>query len=283
MDSYTIQDCAFNQHCATLYQSGYPSSEGYSSLSPASSTDSCGHSPSYISCVTSQEAYGNIPAHTADLRVEPKYSTERKSKKIKGKLAYSQRQSASEREKLRMRNLSKALQNLRRYLPPSVAPADKTLTKIETLQLTIRYISHLSEQLGLTEEVLEQRRLSSIQRANRCQHGLSCCMGITHGLGTESAGESFKPVAAPTDQFTETRGLPDELGFQNIVSGCPVSYQMPHFSEPKTTPPQHQYPESNTTLVQPASHYYATSFQQLIHCEDYTDLAEIWRREQSQA
>ncbi|CAH2274231.1 mesoderm posterior 1 [Pelobates cultripes] len=75
-----------------------------------------------------------------------------KNKKGKIKLAHSQRQSASEREKMRMRTISKALQNLRRYLPPSVVPTDKNLTKIETLQLTIRYISHLSAQLGLSEE-----------------------------------------------------------------------------------------------------------------------------------
>lgn len=69
-----------------------------------------------------------------------------------------QRESASEKEKLRMRDLTKALHHLRSYLPPSVAPAGQTLTKIETLRLTIRYISFLSAQLGLSEEVLFQRR-----------------------------------------------------------------------------------------------------------------------------
>ncbi|KAM3625979.1 uncharacterized protein V6R79_020780 [Siganus canaliculatus] len=69
-----------------------------------------------------------------------------------------QRESASEKEKLRMRDLTKALHHLRSYLPPSVAPAGQTLTKIETLRLTIGYISYLSAQLGLSEEVLFQRR-----------------------------------------------------------------------------------------------------------------------------
>lgn len=69
-----------------------------------------------------------------------------------------QRQSASEKEKLRMRVLTKAMHHLRSYLPPSVAPAGQTLTKIETLRLTIRYISFLSAQLGLSEEVLFQQR-----------------------------------------------------------------------------------------------------------------------------
>uniref|UniRef100_A0A8C1WP00 Mesoderm posterior ba n=1 Tax=Cyprinus carpio TaxID=7962 RepID=A0A8C1WP00_CYPCA len=59
------------------------------------------------------------------------------------------RQTASEREKLRMRDLTKALHHLRTYLPPSVAPVGKTLTKIETLRLTIQYISCLSAQLEL--------------------------------------------------------------------------------------------------------------------------------------
>lgn len=57
-----------------------------------------------------------------------------------------------------MRDLTKALHHLRSYLPPSVAPVGQTLTKIETLRLTIRYISYLSAQLGLSEEVLFQRR-----------------------------------------------------------------------------------------------------------------------------
>uniref|UniRef100_A0A671SHX5 Mesoderm posterior ba n=1 Tax=Sinocyclocheilus anshuiensis TaxID=1608454 RepID=A0A671SHX5_9TELE len=52
---------------------------------------------------------------------------------------------SDEREKLRMRDLTKALHHLRTYLPPSVAPVGKTLTKIETLRLTIQYISCLSQ------------------------------------------------------------------------------------------------------------------------------------------
>lgn len=72
-----------------------------------------------------------------------------------------QRQNASEKEKLRMRDLTKALHHLRTYLPPSVAPVGQTLTKIETLRLTIRYISYLSAQLGLSEEYLSQRKQMS--------------------------------------------------------------------------------------------------------------------------
>uniref|UniRef100_A0A4W3I0R1 BHLH domain-containing protein n=1 Tax=Callorhinchus milii TaxID=7868 RepID=A0A4W3I0R1_CALMI len=62
-----------------------------------------------------------------------------------------QRQSASEREKLRMRGLATALHNLRMYLPPSVAAPDQSLTKLQTLRLTIRYIAHLTKLLGLSD------------------------------------------------------------------------------------------------------------------------------------
>uniref|UniRef100_A0A8C4TCK9 Mesoderm posterior bb n=1 Tax=Erpetoichthys calabaricus TaxID=27687 RepID=A0A8C4TCK9_ERPCA len=68
-----------------------------------------------------------------------------KLKTIRSKNTSKQRQTASEKEKLRMRDLTKALHHLRTYLPPSMAPAGQNLTKIETLRLTIRYISYLSK------------------------------------------------------------------------------------------------------------------------------------------
>ncbi|KAJ7311140.1 hypothetical protein JRQ81_006743, partial [Phrynocephalus forsythii] len=73
------------------------------------------------------------------------------------RLGHGQRQSASQREKLRMRRLAQALHALRRYLPDGVVPAGQNLTKIETLRLAIRYIAHLSELLGLSEEELARR------------------------------------------------------------------------------------------------------------------------------
>ncbi|KAJ6662858.1 hypothetical protein lerEdw1_011062 [Lerista edwardsae] len=85
------------------------------------------------------------------------------------------RQSASQREKLRMRRLAKALHTLRRYLPPSVAPAGQSLTKIETLRLAIRYIGHLSELLGLSEEALARREPPLARRCHLCPPGLGCC------------------------------------------------------------------------------------------------------------
>ncbi|TSL68183.1 Mesoderm posterior protein 1 [Bagarius yarrelli] len=82
----------------------------------------------------------------------------RRTRRSRLKNPSEQRQNASEKEKLRMRDLTKALHHLRTYLPPSVAPVGQTLTKIETLRLTIRYISYLSAQLGLSEEYLSQRK-----------------------------------------------------------------------------------------------------------------------------
>ncbi|CAM2098894.1 unnamed protein product [Caretta caretta] len=92
-----------------------------------------------------------------------------------------------------MRNLSKALHTLRRYLPPSVAPAGQSLTKIETLRLTIRYISHLSELLGLSEETLAQRREGPRRRCQLCPEGLGS-PAEPHGARTLDAGPMLLPA-----------------------------------------------------------------------------------------
>ncbi|XP_054433567.1 mesoderm posterior protein 2 [Pteronotus mesoamericanus] len=121
------------------------------STSPASSSDSSGscpcdgargpsQAPPPVRCAPAPEAAQTAPGRA---RSGP---------------AVGQRQSASEREKLRMRTLARALHELRRFLPPSVAPAGQSLTKIETLRLAIRYIGHLSAVLGLSEESLRRRR-----------------------------------------------------------------------------------------------------------------------------
>uniref|UniRef100_A0A8C5D8C7 Mesoderm posterior ba n=1 Tax=Gouania willdenowi TaxID=441366 RepID=A0A8C5D8C7_GOUWI len=107
------------------------------------------------------------PVHSMDSSLSPSYHLKSSPCSLSGRgrtmgrvprIRSKQRESASEKEKLRMRDLTKALHHLRSYLPPSLAPVGQTLTKIETLRLTIRYISYLSAQLGLSEEVLFQRR-----------------------------------------------------------------------------------------------------------------------------
>uniref|UniRef100_A0A3B3YRW0 BHLH domain-containing protein n=1 Tax=Poecilia mexicana TaxID=48701 RepID=A0A3B3YRW0_9TELE len=121
-------------------------------LSPVLSMDSS-FSPNY------QQPPQSTPKAAKCLKSSPCSPPGRGRKTGRGtRIRSKQRESASEKEKLRMRDLTKALHHLRSYLPPSVAPVGQTLTKIETLRLTIRYISHLSAQLGLSEEVLFQRR-----------------------------------------------------------------------------------------------------------------------------
>ncbi|XP_078283532.1 uncharacterized protein LOC144609060 [Rhinoraja longicauda] len=87
---------------------------------------------------------------------EGKGESGRQARKGRSRHLGRERQSASEREKLRMRGLAKALHNLRTYLPPSVAPAAQSLTKLETLRLTIHYIAHLTDLLALGQEMPTQ-------------------------------------------------------------------------------------------------------------------------------
>uniref|UniRef100_A0A8C8HRB2 BHLH domain-containing protein n=1 Tax=Oncorhynchus tshawytscha TaxID=74940 RepID=A0A8C8HRB2_ONCTS len=113
-------------------------------------------------CILSPSAYMDFSS-SSKASASPSSSDEGgpsggRIRKNRSKNPSKQRQSASEKEKLRMRDLTKALNHLRTYLPPSVAPAGQTLTKIETLRLTIGYISHLSAQLELSEEPVCQRK-----------------------------------------------------------------------------------------------------------------------------
>ncbi|MFT7813949.1 hypothetical protein Z043-113694 [Arapaima gigas] len=118
---------------------------GSDSLSPASSVESFSSSPPCLRWVAEQEAAARLGFSGPQTPAPDK-------KRSRSKYPGKKRQSASEREKLRMRGLTRALHHLRTYLPPSVAPPGQTLTKIETLRLAIRYIGQLSAQLGLGEE-----------------------------------------------------------------------------------------------------------------------------------
>lgn len=133
-----------------------PPSDG---CSPASSPNSWGSAPAG-SPVPSPRRPGS--------RADPLGPTPRRRGVRSSRLGSGQRQSASEREKLRMRTLARALHELRRFLPPSVAPAGQSLTKIETLRLAIRYIGHLSAVLGLSEESLRRRRHSDAALSQGC-------------------------------------------------------------------------------------------------------------------
>ncbi|XP_028258092.1 mesoderm posterior aa [Parambassis ranga] len=181
-----LQDNSFLFDCESLVDKSLaydPASDpGYfsasSSLSPTSSVDSFCFSPTALQTVGNEKDALDCfifsspaaphPTHQMQTPVCPSSSstTSSATKKSRSKYPGKKRQTASEREKLRMRDLTKAMHHLRGYLPPSVAPAGQTLTKIETLRLTIRYISYLSAQLGLSEEVLEQRRTSGFMKQN---------------------------------------------------------------------------------------------------------------------
>nr|XP_033791404.1 mesogenin-1 [Geotrypetes seraphini] len=70
----------------------------------------------------------------------------------KRRMSVQRRRKASEREKLRMRNLAEALLTLRNFLPPIYSQGGRPLTKIQTLKYTIRYIRELSELVNTLKE-----------------------------------------------------------------------------------------------------------------------------------
>ncbi|XP_049668546.1 mesoderm posterior protein 2-like [Accipiter gentilis] len=126
------------------------------------------------------------------------------------------RQSASQREKLRMRRLAQALLRLRHYLPPSLAPAGQSLTKIETLRLAIRYIAHLSALLGLSEEALARQRGAAPRHCPLCPQGLGCCQTPDPRL--------HLPTPAPQDALppgTVGWGSPPMVGTPLELHGAP--------------------------------------------------------------
>ncbi|XP_045887993.1 mesoderm posterior protein 1-like [Micropterus dolomieu] len=177
-----LQENSFLFDCESLLDKSYDPlaydlapDPGYfsagSSLSPTSSVDSFCFSPTSLQpagnkqdaldCfIFNSQAAPPLAQETQTLPCSGSSTTTSTTKKSRSRYPGKKRQTASEREKLRMRDLTKAMHHLRSYLPPSVAPVGQTLTKIETLRLTIRYISYLSTQLGLSDEALEQKRSS---------------------------------------------------------------------------------------------------------------------------
>ncbi|MBN3273194.1 MESP2 protein, partial [Polyodon spathula] len=202
----TVLDCdALLEQACSRSDSGYYSASG--SLSPASSIDSCCLSPPSLQCGARQEAYDcDTPFGS---QVYPQQSLPVQTKRrTRSKYPGKKRQSASDREKLRMRDLTKALHHLRTYLPPSVAPVGQTLTKIQTLRLTIRYISHLSEQLELSEEASSQRRGADVTRCPALPEELLCYKssavpeGALQEEGTGDCQYSSMPACSQQDEGT---------------------------------------------------------------------------------
>ncbi|XP_040197469.1 mesoderm posterior protein 1-like [Rana temporaria] len=217
--------------CTPHQQWGYSDSEGYSSLSPTSSIDSFSFSPPYQSCAFSEDPYSSFqkgPSQPENLPTKQKHAPTKKSHSLRDRTLSNQRHSASEREKMRMRNLSTALQHLRRYLPAPVAPAGKTLTKIEILRLTIRYISHLSDVLGLDDETLEKRREERLRRS-RCPVGLNCCQGEMHELCSMTSAEVPQ---IPPNFMASSRMCPEAMREGGMDTNCFLpAMPSPHFSD----------------------------------------------------
>lgn len=133
------------------------------------------------------------------------------------------RQSASEREKLRMRRLAQAMHRLRHYLPPALAPAGQSLTKIETLRLATRYIAHLSALLGLSEEVLLLRRGAAPRHCPLCPQGLGCCQPPRPRLRPLAPQDASPPGLVGWGTPPELRGALDAgTGTWGSLSSGPV-------------------------------------------------------------
>ncbi|XP_053575336.1 uncharacterized protein LOC128664544 [Bombina bombina] len=229
-----IPDEIMPQQYSPLQDWSYPDSEGYSSLSPASSTDSSGFSPPYNQCAFPQDTYSsyNTVLQQRDVLKRPRKNLADKRNQRYGMIS-NQRQSASEREKMRMRNLSTSLQHLRRYLPPAVAPAGKNLTKIETLRLTIRYISHLSAVLGLDEESMIKKREEEMR--STCPISLSCFQTRTNGLFTEPIAHIPQTQSQyelnPCKLTAPSRMLPEQNSYGMMDNHAAVTC-VPEFTAP---------------------------------------------------
>ncbi|NXT09262.1 MESP2 protein, partial [Prunella fulvescens] len=109
---------------------------------------------------------------------------------------------------LRMRRLAQALLRLRHYLPPALAPAGQSLTKIETLRLATCYTARLSALLGLG------RGAPAPRHCPLCPRGLGCCQQDTEPRDASPPGAAGwgSPAVA---------GIPPELhGAPGVGTGA---------------------------------------------------------------
>ncbi|KAJ7999379.1 hypothetical protein DPEC_G00193790 [Dallia pectoralis] len=145
--------CAYS---SPQYQWPCPGTSSDSEVYSASSPDTVSPHTSMGDCLSPSgpepwDSTKRVRTSNSDVREPPRSTAGHGRRCARRRVRSQQRESASEKEKLRMRDLTKALHHLRTYLPPSVAPVGQTLTKIEILRLTIGYISSLSNQLELPE------------------------------------------------------------------------------------------------------------------------------------
>ncbi len=166
--SYSVSDAGYHSAC--------------SSLSPASSIDSCGFSPAVYPCEARQDIPQIFPHQSITTQEKNRVQPPKRTGRPRSKFPGVKRQTASEREKLRMRDLTKALHHLRSYLPPSVTPVGKTLTKIETLRLTIQYISCLSAQLELSEDETNHGAQAEVNATSNFFDSFTATPSVTQSL-----------------------------------------------------------------------------------------------------
>ncbi|NXY55034.1 MESP1 protein, partial [Callaeas wilsoni] len=223
---------------------GPPDPLGYISSSPAASPDSCG-------LASPAATRGPCRGHAAP--------RPRGRKGVRGGGgAGAPRQSASEREKLRMRRLAQALLRLRHYLPPTLAPAGQTLTKIETLRLATRYIAHLSALLGLG------RGAPTPRHCPLCPRGLGCCQDTDPRDASPpgAAGWGSPPMAGTPPELhgvpsmgTGAWGSPlcgPALGTAPEVLGGP-EMGLGTWGPPPYTPAAGTLPDLNRAVISTAS------------------------------
>ncbi|VTJ51686.1 mesoderm posterior protein 1 [Marmota monax] len=205
-----------------------PPSDRGSGCSPASSPDSWGSAPG-----------GSPVPSPARPCVRPCVRSAPRAPTAGRRLGSWQRRSASEREKLRMRTLARALHELRRFLPPSIAPAGQTLTKIETLRLAIRYIDHLSAILGLSEDSLQCRRQRCVGAAS--PRG---CMLCQDGSSTQAQTRDPGPHPDPASSEGPCWGSPP---------ACPAPGAAPEPRAPPVMCVEATSPQGQTVEPNPSS------------------------------
>ncbi|NXI39247.1 MESP1 protein, partial [Galbula dea] len=205
---------------------GPPDLEGYSSSSPAPSPDSCG--------LCSPAAARAPNRHPTAPRSRGNPGGKKGARGGAG--LGGPRQSASEREKLRMRRLAQALLRLRHYLPPSLAPTGQSLTKIETLRLATRYIAHLSALLGLSQEGLAQRRWGAPPRhCPLCPQGLGCCQSPDPRLHPPAPRDASPPGSVGWGSPPMAGTSPELHGAAGIGTG---TWESPTCAPAAETPPE---------------------------------------------
>lgn len=157
---------------------------------------------SYNSLSSDSEIY-NVSSPESNPSVERP-----KPRKTRCKNPSKQRRNASEKEKLRMRDLTKALHYLRTFLPPFVVPAGQTLTKIETLRLAIRYISYLSSQLDLQMSYSQDNQLHALH------HSFTSHSWEAENLVNETEAFHFQRNELPDSAFYESWSARNEQTHQ---------------------------------------------------------------------